>query len=93
MINGEKPVLVDFTASWCGPCKMMAPVVEKVKRDIGSKATIVKIDIDNNAQFATSMGITGVPTFVLFKNGKELWRRVGVVSGTQLQNVLEQHAA
>ncbi|MFQ5445614.1 MAG: thioredoxin [Saprospiraceae bacterium] len=93
LINGEKPVLVDFTASWCGPCKMMAPVVEKVKRDIGSKATIVKIDIDNNAQFATSMGITGVPTFVLFKNGKELWRRVGVVSGTQLQNVLEQHAA
>ncbi len=93
LINSEKPVLVDFTASWCGPCKMMSPVVEKVKKSIGSKATIVKIDIDNNAQFATSMGITGVPTFVIFKNGKEQWRQVGMISGTQLQVELEKHAA
>jgi thioredoxin 1 len=93
LISGDKPVLVDFTASWCGPCKAMAPVLEQVKKSIGSKATIVKIDIDSNSQFATSMGITGVPTFVLFKNGKEQWRKVGMISGTQLQGVLEQHAA
>lgn len=93
LINGEKPVLVDFTASWCGPCKAMAPVIENVKKSIGSKATIVKIDIDNNAQFATSMGITGVPTFVIFKNGKEQWRQVGMISGTQLQSALEKHTA
>ena len=91
LINSNQPVLIDFTATWCGPCKMMAPVLEKVKVKIGDKAKIVKIDIDRNQQFATNMGISGVPTFVLFKNGTEQWRQVGMVSEHQLVNVLEQH--
>lgn len=93
LINSDKPVLVDFTAAWCGPCKMMAPVLEDVKRQIGDAASIVKIDIDVNRQAATAMGITGVPTFVMFKNGKEIWRHVGMISGHQLFNELQKHAA
>ncbi len=90
LIKSEKPVLVDFTAAWCGPCKAMAPVLEKVKKSIGDKASIVKIDIDRNQQFATSMGISGVPTFVVFQNGKEKWRHVGMIPGNQLESVLEK---
>ena len=92
LIKGEKPVLVDFTAAWCGPCKMMAPVLEDVKKKIGDKGTIVKVDIDNNQQFATSMGISAVPTFVIFQQGKEKWRHAGMISGHQLQSVLEKFA-
>ncbi len=92
LIESEKPVLVDFTATWCGPCRMMAPVLEDVKKKIGEKATIVKIDIDQNQQFASNMGISGVPTFVLFKQGKEEWRNVGMISGQQLLGVLEKYS-
>jgi thioredoxin 1 len=92
LLAGEKPVLIDFTASWCGPCRMMAPVLEDVKKQIGENATIVKVDIDRNQAFAGSMGVQGVPTFVLFKKGKEAWRHVGMISGPQLKGVLEKHA-
>lgn len=92
MINDDKPVLVDFTAAWCGPCRAMAPVLENVKKHIGEKASIVKVDIDRNQQFAINMGVQGVPTFVLFKAGKEQWRKVGMVSAKQLIDVLENHA-
>lgn len=92
LIKGENPVLVDFTASWCGPCKAMAPVLEKVKKNIGDTAKIVKVDIDANQQFASKMGVTGVPTFVLFKNGKEEWRQVGMISEHQLVQVLQKFA-
>ena len=92
LIQGEKPVLVDFTATWCGPCRAMAPILEDVKNKIGDRATIVKVDIDRNEQFASMMGIQGVPTFVLFKNGKEEWRHVGMISGQQLMSLLESHA-
>jgi thioredoxin 1 len=71
---------------------MMAPVLEDVKKKIGEKATIVKIDIDQNQQFASNMGISGVPTFVLFKKGKEEWRNVGMISGQQLLGILEKYS-
>jgi thioredoxin 1 len=90
LIKGEKPVLVDFTAAWCGPCRMMAPVLEDVKKKLGDKGSIVKVDIDQNQQFASNMGITGVPTFVIFQQGKEKWRHVGMISGHQLQQAIEQ---
>lgn len=92
MLDSEKPMLVDFTATWCGPCKMMAPVLEEVKNKMGDKARIVKVDIDRNSAFANSMGVQGVPTFVLFKKGKEEWRHVGMISGAQLKEVLEKFA-
>ncbi len=92
LLNDDKPLLVDFTAAWCGPCRMMSPIVDDVKKKIGDKATIVKIDIDRNQQFAVNYGITGVPTFVLFKGGKEEWRNVGMISGQALLDVLEKHA-
>jgi thioredoxin 1 len=92
LIESDTPVLVDFTATWCGPCRMMAPVLEDVKKKIGEKATIVKIDIDQNQQFASNMGISGVPTFVLFKKGKEEWRNVGMISGQQLLGILEKYS-
>ena len=90
LIKSEQPVLVDFTAAWCGPCKMMSPVLDKVKKKIGGNAKIVKIDIDRNQQFARNMNVSGVPTFVLFKEGKEQWRKVGMISEHQLLDVLEQ---
>ena len=90
LIKSEKPVLVDFTAAWCGPCKAMAPILEKVKKSLGEKANIVKVDIDRNQQFASTMGISGVPTFVIFQNGKEKWRHVGMIPGAQLETVLEK---
>ena len=93
LISGKKPVLVDFTATWCGPCKAMAPVLELVKRKIGDKATIVKVDIDRNQSFANNMGIAGVPTFVIFQNGNETWRKAGMISEHQLLQELEKHVA
>lgn len=92
MLDSEMPMLVDFTATWCGPCRMMAPILDHVKNQIGDKARIVKVDIDRNASFADSMGVQGVPTFVLFKKGKEVWRHVGMITGEQLKQVLEKFA-
>jgi len=91
VIHSDKPVLVDFFATWCGPCKMMSPILQQVKQSLGDAVTIIKVDVDKNPQAASAYGIQGVPTLILFKNGKVLWRQSGVVQANMLVNVLKQH--
>ncbi|MBL0144679.1 MAG: thioredoxin [Chitinophagaceae bacterium] len=88
LIQSDKPVLVDFFAEWCGPCKMMAPILRDVKSSIGDEATIIKIDVDKSPQAAQVYQIQGVPTLVVFKLGKIVWRKSGVVSKAELLSVL-----
>ncbi len=90
IINSETPTLVDFTAAWCGPCKAMAPILEQLAGKVGEKARIVKIDVDKNPAIAEKMNIQGVPTFVLYKNGKVLWRQSGMQSLNQLESLINQ---
>ena len=92
-INASKPTLVDFHAVWCGPCKMMDPVLKNVHQKLGEKVTFLKVDVDKNPAAANSLGIRGVPTLILFKNGKILWRQSGMISGADLEAVLQKHLA
>ena len=91
LIKGESPVLVDFYATWCGPCKMMSPILEDVSSQVKGKAKVLKIDIDKNPQAASYYNVRSVPTLILFKNGKQLWRQSGVVHSNQLVQIINQN--
>ena len=93
LINGDTPVLVDFTATWCGPCKMMKPVLDELHQKMGDSVRIIKIDIDNSPAAAAHFSVQSVPTLILFQKGKILWRQSGVVPANHLQNIINQHAS
>jgi thioredoxin 1 len=93
LIRSEVPTFVDFSAEWCGPCKMMAPILLELKGLVGDKAKIIKIDIDKNPGVASSYQVQSVPTLILFKNGKIMWRQSGVVTTEHLKRVIDQHAS
>jgi len=90
VIQSNKPVLVDFLAEWCGPCKMMAPILKELKKDIGDTATIIKVDVDKNPQAASAYQVQSVPTLILFKNGQPIWRQSGVVQKSGLLDVIKK---
>lgn len=88
IINQEKPVLVDFFAEWCGPCKMMSPILKEVKDALKDKVAILKIDVDKNQAIAAKHQVRGVPTLIIYKEGKQVWRQSGVVQKNDLVSIL-----
>jgi thioredoxin 1 len=90
ILQGEKPVLVDFSAEWCGPCKMMPPILKELKQLTGEKLTILTLDIDKNPKVAVSYNIQSVPTMILFKKGEIKWRQSGVIPAAQLKAVFDR---
>ena len=87
-INGNTPVVVDFFAEWCAPCKMMPPILKEVKAAVGGQATILKMDVDKNKLYSEKYGIQSIPTLIIFKNGKILWRKIGVASAQEIMQHL-----
>lgn len=91
MIHSDQLVLIDFFAEWCGPCKMLAPILKQVKDEMGDSLKIVKIDVDKNQSLASTYQVRGVPTMMLFKKGKQLWRQSGVLQKTELLQVVKSY--
>ena len=91
LIAGDRPVLVDFFAEWCGPCKMMPPILDEFKGMVGDRAAVIKIDVDKNPGAAQAFQVRGMPTLMIFKKGKAVWRRSGVMSAAQLHEALAPH--
>lgn len=89
LIASEKPVLIDFFATWCGPCKAMGLILEDLKKQMGSSVSIIKIDVDKNPNIAAKYQVKGVPTLMIFKNGAQLWRQSGVYSAADLEGILK----
>lgn len=92
IIASDKLVLVDFFATWCGPCKVLAPILEQVKSDLGDSLTIIKIDVDKNNNLATNYQVRGVPTLMLFKNSELKWRQSGVIEAADLKKIVQQYS-
>lgn len=90
IIKSEKPVLVDFSAEWCGPCKALGPILKDVKKDLGDAITIVKIDVDKNPAIAQQLQIRSVPTMIIYKNGQSLWRQSGVLDKKSLISIVQK---
>ena len=91
LINQDQPVLVDFFAEWCGPCKVMSPILKEVKDQLGETISILKIDVDKNQELAAKYQVRGVPTMILFKNGKQVWRQSGVLQKNDIVNVINSN--
>ena len=91
MIHGDQPVLVDFYADWCGPCKMQTPILKEVSREASGKVKILKIDVDRNQMLASQYQIRGVPTLIMFKKGQQVWRQSGVANKQQLLGLINQY--
>ena len=89
IINGDKPVLIDFHADWCGPCKMLSPIIQEVAKALDGKVRVIKIDVDKNATLADKFQIQGVPTMMLFKDGKSVWRQSGVLQKDEIIKQIE----
>ena len=92
IIQSDKPVLVDFFATWCGPCQTLGPILKEVKDSLGDRVSIIKIDVDKNQALAGTYQVRGVPTMMLFQNGKQLWRQSGVLSKQQIIQVITEHS-
>jgi len=91
IINSDKPVLVDFFAEWCSPCKQMSPILKEVKSELKDNVRIIKVDVDKNPMIASRYQIRNIPTVMVFKNGKPLWTGVGLQLANELKTVLNQH--
>lgn len=91
IINQNKPVLIDFFAEWCGPCKMMSPILKDIKDSLGDSVSIIKIDVDKNQALANKYQVRGVPTLMVFKNGKQLWRQSGVIQKDELLTIFQKY--
>jgi thioredoxin 1 len=88
IINSDKPVLIDFFATWCGPCQTLIPILKQVKDSLGDRISIIKVDVDKNQELASQQQVRGVPTMMLYQNGKQLWRQSGVLSKEEIIQII-----